>query len=117
MERSEYMRIKLSNIPQGFIDEYYLTIHTCDGWVYFEILIGCYGLSQAGKLVNDLLRFYLKKSGYYEAATTPGLWRHKWRPIIFRLIVDNFGIEYVVKRHYHNLLHTRLEHYTVTTYW
>ena len=72
MERSEYARIKLSNIPQEFIDEYDLTIHDYDGWVYFEILRGCYGLPQAGKAANDLLRVRLNKSGYYEAATTPG---------------------------------------------
>ena len=88
MQRSEYVRIKLSNIPQEFIDEYDLTKHTCDGWVYFEILKGCYGLPQAGNLANDIIRVRLKKSGYYEVATTPGLWRHKWRPIIFGIIVD-----------------------------
>ena len=88
MQSSEYARIKLSNISQEFIDEYDLTKHTCDGWVYFEILKGCYGLPQAGNLANDIIRVRLKKSGYYEVATTPGLWRHKWRPIIFGIIVD-----------------------------
>ena len=52
-------------------------------------------MPQAGKLANDLLRKRLDKAGYYEAATTPGLWRHKWRPVQFVLIVDDFGVEYV----------------------
>jgi hypothetical protein len=51
-----------------------------------------YGLKQAGKLVNDLLSERLFKHGYYQCATTPGLWRHKWQPVIFVLIVDDFGI-------------------------
>ena len=33
MERAEYVRIKISNTPQEFIDEYGLTKHTRDGWV------------------------------------------------------------------------------------
>ena len=32
---------------------------------------------------NDLLRTYLEKAGYYEAATKSGLWYHKWLPIQF----------------------------------
>ena len=72
MDRQEYVRIKLSDIPQEFIDEYDLTNHTCNGWVYFEIVKGCYGLPQSGKLSNDLLRTRLNKAGYYETATTAG---------------------------------------------
>ena len=85
------MRIKLSNIPQEFIDEYDLTTHTCDGWIYFEILKGYYGLPQAGKLENDRLCVCVNKSGYYGSSTTPGLWRHKWIPIMFGLIVMTSG--------------------------
>ena len=62
---------------------------------FFLNIRGWYGLPQSGKLANGLLRTHLNKSGYYEAATTPGLWKHTWRPIQFCLIVDDFGIEYV----------------------
>ena len=41
---------------------------------------------------KNLLCTRLEKAGYYEAATTHGLWRHKWRPIQFSLLVDDFGI-------------------------
>ena len=44
MGRSECAHIKLSNILQEFIDKYNLTTHTCNGWVYFQILKGFYGL-------------------------------------------------------------------------
>ena len=63
LDRPEYMRIKISDIPQEFIDEYDLTNHTCSGWVYFEIVKGCYGLPQSGKLSNDLIRTRLNKEG------------------------------------------------------
>ena len=98
MEDPEYVRVQLKDIPQEFIDEYNLMDHDCFGWVYFEVVCGCYGLPQAGKLAHDLLSERLQEAGYYEAATTPGLWRHHWRPIQFVPIVDDFGVEYVRKK-------------------
>ncbi len=47
LDRPEYVRIKLADIPQEFIDEYDLTRYAKDGWVYFEITKGVYGLKQA----------------------------------------------------------------------
>ena len=73
MERSEYVRIKFSDTPQEFIEEYDISKVSQNGWIYFEILCGCYGLPQYGRLENDLLHTRLEKAGYYEAATIPGL--------------------------------------------
>ena len=111
------MQIKCSDIPQEFDNEYDLPNHTHNGWVYFEIVRGCYGLPQSGKLANDLLRTRLNNAGYYEAATTMGLWRHKWRPIICALVVDDFGIEYVGEQHVQHLQKVLQEHYKITTDW
>ena len=117
MEQSEYVRIKLSDIPQEFIEEYNLTRSVQNGWIYFEILRGCYGLPQWGRLANDLLHTRLEKAGYYEAATTPGLWSHKWRPIQFVLIVDDLGIKYVGKHHALHLIKILEQNYEITTDW
>ena len=56
MDRPEYVRIKLSDIPTEFINKYSLMdyIHA-NGWVYFEILNGVYGLPQSRSLANILL--------------------------------------------------------------
>ena len=117
MERLEYVRIKLSDIPQEFIEEYDLTQVVQNVWIYFEILRGCYSLPQSGRLANDLLCTGLEQAGYYEAATTPGLWIHKWRPIQFILLLDKFGIEYVGKEHALHLLKALEQHYEITTDW
>jgi hypothetical protein len=85
--------------------------------VYFEIVKGFYGLPQSGKLSNDLLRTRLNKQGYYETTTTAGLWKHRWRPIMFVLIVDDFGIEYVGDEHVQHLQSVLEDHYTITTDW
>ena len=117
MERSKYVRIKFSDIPQEFIAKYDLIKAAQNGWIYFEILRGCYVLPQPGRLANGLLHTRLKKAGYYEAATTPGLWSHKWRPIQFILLVDNLGIKYVGKEHALHLLKTLELNYEISTEW
>ena len=97
--RPEYVKIQVSKIPQEFIDEYDLTRFSHKGWVYSYIRRGYYGLPQSGILTNNQLRTRLEKEGYYEARTTPRLWRHKWRPVQFCLIEDDSGVKYVVKQH------------------
>jgi hypothetical protein len=104
MPDPEYVHIKISDISAEFIEEYNLTGKDRDGWIYFEICQGCYGLPQAGIPANNLLRTRLEAEGYYKAATTPGLWRHKWQPIQFCLIVNDFGVEYVGIEHFNHLL-------------
>ena len=101
--RPEYVNIKLSNISEEFIKEYNLTSLVHKGWVYFESRCGCYGLPQSGMLANKQLILRLEKEGYYEARTTPGLWRNKWRPIQFCLVVYYFGVEYAGKQHAEHL--------------
>ena len=113
----EYVRIQLAIIPEEFIAKNNLTAYEHNGWVYFEIRKGVYGLKHAGKLANDLLTKRLDSHGYYQCDATPGLWQHKWRPITFVLIVDDFGIKYVGRRHADHLHAALREHYNVTTDW
>ena len=44
LEMPEYVQVKLTNIPQEFVDEYNLLEFQRNGWIYFEIIRGCYGL-------------------------------------------------------------------------
>jgi hypothetical protein len=81
MPDPEYVCIKLSDILDEFIKEYILLSQDQDGWIYFEICQGCYGLPQAGILANNLLRSYRVAEGFYKAAFMPGLWHHKWCPL------------------------------------
>jgi hypothetical protein len=56
-----------------------------------------YGLTQAGIIAQDLLTKCLHKAEYGQSKITPGYWHHKWRPISFTLVVDNFGVKYINK--------------------
>ena len=53
-----------------------------------------YGLTEAGILANKLLKKRLSTHGYYECQFTPDLYRHVWRPIMFSLVVDDFGVKF-----------------------
>jgi hypothetical protein len=114
LDRPEYVRIKLADIPQEFIDEYKLNELACDSWVYFKMRCGMYGLPKQASLLITSSKTALPKFNYYEAATTPGLWRHKWRPVMFALIVNNFAIQYVGDAHLDHFCHALKKHYDVS---
>ena len=59
----------------------------------------------------------LEKQGYYEARTTPGLWRRKWIPIQLCLIVDDFCVEYAGKQHADHLAKTLKKYHNITKDW
>ena len=78
MERPEYMRMKLKDLPQEFVNMYNLTKKAEDiGNVYIRIQKGMYGLPQAGILAQQQLEQRLNKHGYHQSPLTPGLWKHK----------------------------------------
>jgi hypothetical protein len=117
MARYEYMRIPIAIIPDEIIEEYNLLPLVRKEFVYVEIRRGMYGLPQAGIIANDLLTERLEPSGYYQCRHTPGLWKHKWRPILFSLVVDDFGIQYVGRQHVDHLIQAIEEHYEFSKDW
>ena len=81
LDRYEYIRLSIKIFPQKIIDAYNLLGLVHNGYMYFEIQHGMYGLLQAGKLAYNQLFRKLEPHGYAPRCHTPGLWRHKWRPI------------------------------------
>ena len=54
LKRYEYIRLKYDIIPQEIIEQYHLLEFVeVDGYVYFEVRKGMYGLPQAGRLANE----------------------------------------------------------------
>ena len=104
MDDYEYMNMPLKMFPEHVRKQYNLMEHEKNGFVYLEIRRAIYGLPQAGRLANQQLKEFLEPHGYYEVENTPGLWQHKWRPISFTLVVDDFGVKYVGKQHALHLL-------------
>jgi hypothetical protein len=117
LDRYEYMKMPLAVFPQHVRDQYDLETHARNGYVYLEIRRAIYGLPQSGRLANKLLRKRLEPEGYYEVAHTPGLWKHVSRPIQFTLVVDDFGVKYVGKKHADHLLNAIKKHYQCSVDW
>ncbi len=75
LHRPEFIRMKLSNIPDKIIDEYKLQDKTIpSGSIYIVANCGMYGLPQSGLIANKLLEKRLNEHGYQQSKLVPGLW-------------------------------------------
>lgn len=112
------MMMTIDIFPPEIIEQYKLWELEHNGNIYIQISKGMYGLPQAELLAHNQLVDFMEPSGYYPFRNTPDLWSHKWRPVIFTLVVDDFGIKYVVCHHIIHLLDALKSHYTkVTVDW
>ncbi len=114
MHHFEYMKIAVSLIPTAIFEAYQITNLVHNGYVYVEIQKGMYRLPQAGCIANDVLIPYLAKHGYHQLEHTPGLFKHKSKPVIFSLVVDNFGVKVVGQIHADHLINCLKQHYDLT---
>ena len=118
MERPEYMRLKVADMPDNIIEQYNLkALETKDGYVLVRIERGMYGLPQAGIIAQELLEKRLNAKGYRQSEITPGFWTHDWRPISFSLVVDDFCVKYVGEEHANHLLEAIKEKYETSHEW
>ena len=118
LKRPEYVKLKLTDIPEEIIVEYKLReLATPDGSVYIEITKGMYGLPQSGLLANEQLEERLNRHGYIQSKLVPGLWKHKTRRIQFTLVVDDFGVQYIQQEDAEHLKAVLEQDYTVTVDW
>ena len=105
MKRFEYMRLKLSNLPEDFLERYNLEPKSeKNGQIYVKIRLGMYGLPQAGLLAQQLLEERLNAKGYSQITLVPGLCTHEWRPITFTLCVGDSGVKYTGEQHTDHLM-------------
>ena len=104
LDRYEYMKMPINLFPPWIVDQYDLSRKVVGGFIYLQMRKAVWGLPQAGILANKLLRKRLAPHGYYECTHTPGLWKHKSRPITFTLVVDDFGVKYTRKEDVDHLI-------------
>jgi hypothetical protein len=118
MKRYEYMRLKITDIPNKIIEEYKLCeIATEDGYLYCEIRRGMYGLPQAGIIAQVQLKERLGKYSYHQSKIIPGLWTHTTRNMCFTLVVDDFTIKYTKLEDTHHLINALKKDYIITIDW
>jgi hypothetical protein len=76
-----------------------------------------YNLKQAGLLANQSLQTRFAQFGYYPARHNLGRWLHKTRSISFTLVVEDFAVKYVGKKHAEHLLYALLQTNELATDW
>jgi hypothetical protein len=113
LKRPKYGRVKLTDIPQEIINKYQLHEKAEDGWVYFKVVQGMYGLPQSGSNSHNELKERLNKEGYFKSPIIPALWKHNKRPTQFVLVVDDFGIKYFSSDDLNHLHDTLKQYYGV----
>ena len=72
-----------------------------------------YGLPQAGKIANYCLTTNPAPHGCHQFRHTAVFWKHKWLPVIFSLVVDDFGVKYIGKQHADHLIESIRKYYPV----
>ena len=94
MNRSEYIIIHISMIPQEFVGKYNLKEKAHNGKMFSRVNKWVYVLPQSGKIAYDALVKHLEPYGYRPSIKTPGLWTHYSWTISFTLVVHGFGVKY-----------------------
>ena len=72
------------------------------------------GLKQARRIANERHTKHLQKYGHAPCPHTPTLWRHNTLPIVFTLVVNDFGVKYTGKHNVDHLINALCELYTIT---
>ena len=106
MKRFEYVRIPFHLIPVEIQQQYDLEQYVINGYVYFEVRKGMYGLPQAGRLSYIALIKYLQLRGCTLTGFTPGLFKHETQETMFSLVFDDFGLKYTAKNDALHLIDT-----------
>ena len=117
LTRYQYLCISITIIPDEIIQKYNLLPLVRNSFIYFDICKGMYGLPQARRISNDLLTEQLNPKGYFQCTHTLVVWRHKWYPILFFLVVDNFSDKYVGKEYSETLITAIRQLYPVSEGW
>ncbi len=117
LDRYEYLHIPISMFPAWIVVQYDLLHKVLKGHIYLEMQRAVWGLPQAGILANKLLQKRLAPHAYYECKQMTGLWKHATRPILFTLVVNNFGVKYVNKEDVNHLIKCLKDKYGLTKDW
>ena len=94
MNDAEYMKIPFKYFPKDIRIKYNLYSFVHNGCIYCKIKKGMYGLKQAAILAYEHLSALLIEASYFPIPATMGLWKHKTRPTLYSLCVDNFGVKF-----------------------
>ena len=76
-----------------------------------------WGLPQAGISANKRLQRKLAPFRYSKCVNTPAMRQHETQPILFTLVVDDFGVKYASKNDVDHLINSIKLTYTLIEDW
>jgi hypothetical protein len=116
MEQYEYTRIPVNVIPAVTCSN--TSLHPLSTMTTSSLKYTYTVFPKPASSLTIAFFSHLAKFGYVPAKHTPGLFpRTTTRPILFSLVVDNFGVQYTGREHVQHL-DTALESlYTIATEW
>ena len=73
--------------------------------------------SSSGYAGTTIIRKLFNNHGNEQSLYTPGFGTQKWKPIFFTLVVDDFGVKYVIKQHTDHLVNALTEYFEISQDW
>ena len=117
MESYEYICLPITIILDGEITQYNLRAIGGNVHVYDDIRKVMYGLPQVEQIANYFITKNITPHVHYQCCNTPGLCRHKWIPVSFCLVVDDFVVKYVANKHAEHVIICIQKYYPVSVDW
>ena len=117
MDRYEYIWLSLKLLLEEIIAQYGIRGVKHNECIYADMSKGIFCLPQAGIISNDCLTKNLETHGYHQCRHRAVLWKHKWRPVIFSLVVDGFGVKYIARQHSYHIIESIRKYYPVDFDW
>ena len=117
LKRFEYVKLKMTDVPDKIKAKYNLHDKAIDGHVYVKVRKTIYGLLQSDLFSNEFLKERLERHEYYQSKLVPVLWKHNTRSIQFTLVVDDFGVKYQRKQDVEHLMAALRENYCIKDDW
>ena len=94
LEKPEWIKIPIKNIPRSLLEEHNLLQFIFDEHILCRVDGTMYGHPASGRLANADLVQHLAAHGYAQDDNVPCMFAHSKAPISFSLVVDDFGIKY-----------------------
>ena len=78
---------------------------------------GIHGLLQAGLLLKQLPEQIFEKQEYAQSRFTPVFLKHRWIPLVFKLVVNDSRVKNIGKKHTTHIIEVPKEHYEILEDW
>ena len=110
LDTPEYFHIPIRLNPQKILQQYNLLLLVHNENIYWKADNKMYRTPQAESLASKLLKKRLEMYWYKECTTTTKPFQHGNNPVIFLLVMNDFGLNALGEYHVQHLINTLKKH-------